>query len=495
MDKINIKNICKVEKLTIPIPDVGGVVVMTGGQGVGKSTVLRAVSKGLGGSTRDLSPRDGTTKGEMWMGDVKLTVTRGRQAVKGELEVESLEGRFDISRLVDPGIQDPLSADGARIKALIAMRGAKANPADFYEKVGGKEAFDALGIDADTADPIVLAGRLNRALQAEARKLEKISASEFATAKVKRGEVADVDMSTESDRDVLQKAYNEARDSVTLLAERDTQYQAQQKAIEEVKSLEAKYDGPSVEGAQAEVKIWVQSCNDCRDEIDRLRKRLREMEEELERRMIGLESVQNVVLLTLSHEETVSDLKKVIESAELTKVTTEDTQAAECALADAQEAVELGVKVRDAKIAIGIAKQCVLNGEQNQNQADSLRDKAKDVDQVLSDLIPAGSLRIDEGRLVTATDRSSAELYADLSDGERAAMAIEVAVANLPSEGLLIAPQWMWEGWTKSTRDSVNAKLQAHGVVMLTAEAVDGELTAEPYQGEMSREPIGTPNV
>jgi hypothetical protein len=39
----------------------------------------------------------------------------------------------------------------------------------------------------------------------------------------------------------------------------------------------------------------------------------------------------------------------------------------------------------------------------------------------------------------------------------------------------------MFEGWTESTKQDVDATLKRHGVVMLTAEARDGELAVEVY--------------
>ena len=124
-----------------------------------------------------------------------------------------------------------------------------------------------------------------------------------------------------------------------------------------------------------------------------------------------------------------------------------------------------GVAVRQAIVIANEALEHQKWAEASQKHAEKLRDQSKAVDEILSKLIPAGNLRIDEGRIVTTTDRGS-ELFSDLSDGERAKLAIEVAVPQLPEDGLIIAPQWMWEGWTKSTQEDVWGKLKEHGVVM-----------------------------
>jgi hypothetical protein len=140
----------------------------------------------------------------------------------------------------------------------------------------------------------------------------------------------------------------------------------------------------------------------------------------------------------------------------------------------------VGVAVRAAKGSADEARAHEIWAIESQKRAETLRDQSKAVDEILSKLIPAGPLRIDEGRIVTTTDRGS-ELFSELSDGERAKLAIEVAVPQLPEDGLLIAPQWMFEGWTQSTKAAVDATLKEHGVVMLTAEARDGELAVEVF--------------
>lgn len=46
-ETITLSNVGPIAKLDIPLPDNGGIVVLRGGQGEGKSTALRAVSRVL----------------------------------------------------------------------------------------------------------------------------------------------------------------------------------------------------------------------------------------------------------------------------------------------------------------------------------------------------------------------------------------------------------------------------------------------------------------
>lgn len=74
--KIEVTNLGPVVHLAFETPDPGGLVVLEGGQGVGKSTVLRGVSRMLGGRVPDLAAFDGAARGELSIDDAVLRVTR-----------------------------------------------------------------------------------------------------------------------------------------------------------------------------------------------------------------------------------------------------------------------------------------------------------------------------------------------------------------------------------------------------------------------------------
>ena len=500
MEKISWKNFGAIKALSAGPISGGGVVLLVGGQGTGKSTALAGVVQRLAGQSMgiDLQPRDGTTLGELWIGQAKLTVRRGQKRNTGELEVAHIEGRFDISKLVDPGIKEKAAADQARIKALIALSGATASPADFTDAVGGQEAFDALGVDCETTDPIVLAGRTSRALQKTALKCERKATAEFAAAKAKSDEAAKVDMARESDRDVLKSAYDGAHTLVAELGAKQSQYTEQRAAvatayqsIEDMKAPSVSIDEAAKWLADQDFSLaaTVKEIEKARANVARAESELKlrtanvaRAESELKLMTANVKQAQQVVKLAITHEENVAHLKDIIASAQLEPVSDDTLAAAENARLEASSAIEVGVAVRQAK---GLADEALEHqewAEASQKHAETLRDQSRAVDEILSELIPAGNLRIDAGRIVTTTDRGS-ELFSELSDGERAKLAIEVAVPQLPEDGLLIAPQWMWEGWTKSTQAAVDATLKEHGVVMLTAKARDGELAVEVFEG------------
>lgn len=135
---LEVINVGPVKSAKIPLPAGGGVVVLRGPNGSGKSTILEGAKRVLGGESGPLTPTDGAKRGIVSLGDAKLSVTPRRTATSGELEVSSIEGRFDVSDLIDPGIKDPERADVARLKALVALSGVQSSEAPYVELVGAE---------------------------------------------------------------------------------------------------------------------------------------------------------------------------------------------------------------------------------------------------------------------------------------------------------------------------------------------------------------------
>lgn len=180
--EIELNHVGPIEHLTIPCPKDGGVVVLKGRNGSGKSHALESVEAIYSASSRKgLRHKDGVPSGTIvGMG---VTVRLGRQnTVRGKLDelvCESLEGRVDPSQLVDPGIKDPIKADARRLQSLIRLGNIKV-PAETWSASLGTAADDIVVQDLVDDDPIVTADRIRRRLHEVARKQEKQAQSKGA---------------------------------------------------------------------------------------------------------------------------------------------------------------------------------------------------------------------------------------------------------------------------------------------------------------------------
>lgn len=138
---IELRDVGPLQHLSIPLPTEGGLVVLRGLNGTGKTHALDAVSA-LVGAHRKPASRDGSLGAVVEGLGVRLTVGR-RSSMSGELEVAALDGE-DPSLLVDPGIKGADAADAERVRALLRLSRSSVDAGAFAHLVGGDERLREL---------------------------------------------------------------------------------------------------------------------------------------------------------------------------------------------------------------------------------------------------------------------------------------------------------------------------------------------------------------
>lgn len=466
MQEIQIKNIGPIASVTIPVPEEGGVVVLTGRNGSGKSHALEAVSAATTGKGKP-PLKDMAKSGTVSVPGVTMTVARSVRR-KGELQVETLEGRLSIADLVDPGFVDPERADAKRIKALVGLSKADISVDDLH---GFPENLtDDLSLD----DPVAAMAELRKRLNIGANEYEKLSAKDAAAAAAILESLVDdldtpIDPAAAQERitaalralDALQKQselaeaakarIEAARERMRHLAElpfldlekaiqdatRLEQETAQKKAL--AVELKAKY-----EAALADYKESVVHRDAATDRFEDAQAQAK-LREELERQ------------IQEAHIEPPSADALAAAAAELDAAKASQAKAAQ---------QQIMAQQRDRADALSISAQ------EYADEAKELREKAKQTDEVLSEIvaeIPACPLRVIDGRLVTNTKRG-ATFYSNLSPGERWRIALDIAIQAVGTGGLLVIPQEAWEGLDPDNRAAIDARAKESKVVVLTAE-------------------------
>ena len=104
MKAIEIENIGPIRSLRMTLPKKGGVLVLRGRNGLGKSTAIDAVGAAIKGEG-SLDVRRGAARGTVDACGVAIRVSRNTRR-SGELEVDTLEGKLSVAELVDPGLKD-----------------------------------------------------------------------------------------------------------------------------------------------------------------------------------------------------------------------------------------------------------------------------------------------------------------------------------------------------------------------------------------------------
>lgn len=499
---IEIKDIGPVEHVSIPIPEEGGVVVLRGRNGAGKSNTLEAVESLTTGKGK-LAVRDGALRGEVAGCGATITVGRATRRT-GELEVVTLEGKLSIAELVDPGLKSDSAADAKRIKALVSLTGTDADPSEFHKLLGGKEAFQAIVSPSSTEDSdwVQMAEKIKRDIEREARKAE--DAAEYADGKA-RGMLDAADDGDEFDAQVDQQALQqqlvEAVDALSRLqAEERASLDAQRRqddAKAKLAACEVDFDA-LMEEATKERDQAVQvhgefdaKLDDHLRDVDRLRRLLHEAEEESIRiesdratAWKAVNAAEKRVQAIVAQNQSMQALRDVV-TATVPYVDHEEIEKADALVTQLTEQLQQAAIHAEKSKQRQQAREVKQQALHHRKRAAELRNAAQSTDEVLSALVAKSCqlLRVEHGRLVLDTHRGTT-YFAELSHGERWKLAIDVALEQLGNRGVIVIPQEAWEGCDEFARAAISEHAKERGVVILTAEcSIEESITASEYGG------------
>jgi energy-coupling factor transporter ATP-binding protein EcfA2 len=481
---IQLENIGAIEKLALPVPADGGVIVIKGRNGSGKSTAISATESLVTGKSKP-EVRDGALNGKVSGLGVTMTVGRSKR-ITGELEVTSLEGRLSPAELVDPGIKDPDAADSKRIKALVALVGAEADislfaglidePLDNYVSTSATEADDLL----------VMTARIKRDFESKARDLEDREKNYQGKALAARESAAGVDLTADCDGDKLHRQLEQAISAESALRTRKAEYdrasKANQQAREQLEKARSEYSGKSLDEAMTDELRCKQSTEEASSNVANLEKLLAEARVHLANANHFYSAAIAARKAAESHTRSLAEWEKQLEAAMPEPVSTDAILEAAEQVQTARDACDLGVKVRSAKEQIAKADEHLQAAKTAALKAKKLREAAKGTDEVLSQVVAktGSQLRVEAGRLVLDTKRG-ATYFADLSHGERWKIALDIAIEAVGPGGLLTIPQEAWESLDPINRKLIAEHVAGSGVVLITAEADAGELRGELF--------------
>jgi len=495
---ITIKDGGPITLFRVPVLDDGGVVILEGGNGTGKSTTLNAAAMRLGKSGT-LPVRDGAMRAEVdWAGGgIRYAKRISRYgAAPEETGIVHLEDRYDLGSLVDPGFDDEEAADRARIKALIQLSGVQIP----FEQFAGllppsDNGHEPVSIESarELADPVQQAGKVKRELQAEIRRLTKLADKSSDSAAGCESAAEGVDVSALHERAEIQRIHAEAVSNLSRLEEQDRNAkaarEAREKAKAELREKGGQYDGPSAEEAAA--KLQAEQDNlaakeaavaECHERVERLRAELKAAEAEeqqaVSRRTNQANAVENAeqsLKLAQDHERLITELSGQAETELPAPVPPEEMEAARRAKAEADDAVETGVKVREALRKLEEADKHKQEAEKHRRWAKRLQEACDGVDDILSKAVRFDNLRVEAGRLIYQHEDGRTEPFARLSPGQRARVGAEIGakrVSEQTGDGtrLMIIRQEDWAALDGAARNMVNDIAVMYGITVVTAQ-------------------------
>ncbi len=501
MSTIEVSNVGPIPELHISLPDAGGVVRLLGRNGSGKSTGLESV-EALTGASRKLTHRDKSPCGQISGLGAALTIAaRNRHA--GEAEVTSLEGKLDLASLVNPGIKSDDAADAKRIKSLVSITGAKADVTRFYDLIGGREAFEEYVSARETEELVDLTSHVKREFEKAAREEESKADIESGHARASKEQADGVPLDCEVDSHTLQMAHTKAVEESSRLKESQRNYleqKEQRKAAErEIEEHASKWDGGTVAEADdllgdsgAGREQAVTDLGKKQVAAAKAEQELRDARHRLESKVNQHKACRTNLEAVKSHFASHRRFQEILKTDGLAPVSNEDIDGAEQAVVAAARAFEMGTRARDASAALENATAHRAAQAEHAGLAEKLRNAARSTDGVLSEAIECDLLRVEGGRLMTDTESRGATYYADLSDGERWRIAVDIAVDRLTALGmetgsmLLVIPQVAWSELDPSNKLAIHEHAVLRGVTILTAEATLGDLRCEKFDSNES---------
>jgi hypothetical protein len=487
MSAIVVENIGPIEKLHIPYPENGGIVVLRARNGRGKTKALEAIESLSSGGGK-VPVRDGALSGRVEGFGAKLSVARSTRR-SGELEVVTLEGRLNAADLVDPGIANPEAADARRIRALIQTAGIEADLSLFYPLLGGQATFEAICSKAikPDQDPVELAARIKREVEAAARIAESQADTQTGHARAHREAAGELDLTAEADTSVLQAALEQSIRHQTGLEERsNSALIAAQNALQARSQLtEVQAQGLlNLSDAESRFDAAITAREAAKAAVDEAARALRQAEETERLAEKNCCAALEGRRAAEGQHRLVAGWEAAIETAARVSAPTEnELTAARDAVESARRGVERGALIREARKRIGMAETCEQEAAAQSDRARLLRDAARGTDEVLSAMVAklGTPLRVEAGRLVLKTGRGDT-YFGELSHGERWKLAIDLCVDQVGAAGLLVMPQEAFEALDPINREEIAEHARSRGVLIMTAEASeDDAIIAEVY--------------
>lgn len=493
---ITIDHVGPIEHLEIPVPEGGGVVVLRGQCGQGKSHAIQSVAALRDNNARNsLRPTDGWPSGSVE--GLGVTVRLGRRnTARGELVCESLDSGVDPSVLVDPGIKDPVKADSKRLATLVQLA-AISVPTERWVQQCDRFA-DAISVkDLVSDNPVETADRIRRRLHEFALSQEKLGESMTSEAATLAKSVADVDVAAECDEAALSAALDRANEELVAAKTKQAAFVDAAGAYSRAKyKLEETRAGlRSVSQCEAEVSMADEALKRAVEDTVSRQAEVRHLENMLQiaKGHLAAAEVQQARLeddLTSAHNELNTARSQHADIAELEKAVAAQLpdSVPDSVIANlfdrrsaAINASKQGEVVRRAKATLERAEKLAQQGNDTLAQAELIRTIARSTDQVLEQaLVDAGydTIRVLDGRLCVISDRGH-EPVSELSTGERWELALDIAARSLPSGGLLSVHQEGWQALDPQLRAKVATMARERGLVIVTAQVDSGELRAE----------------
>lgn len=477
MSTVEIENVSAIRHAVFDMPrGEGGVMILLGESGAGKTTAIRCLAGLLGNKDElaYLSPSDGAERGSIQ--GLGRSVTIGQKTTsKGAVEVPVLDKRIDIGVLVDPGVDSIQARTKARVKSLVSIGGVKVTP---MELLGEKNKHLAQFIDMDEAaacdDPVAMANILKRALEAEARAVESDSDRKAGAASAKRTEAGDIDeLESTDDYETIVKKHREAALAVSKAAELNA---ARESAIEANARIEKQLAGLKQDRQMPDIETQEKSLEECNATVEQLTKRLEAAKERQNQAKYDLETSRNFI----------SQIKRLEDSMVAVDNVAIDMESLLAAESAASRLLENAMTVERRRAALDESKRLQNESAQLVERSLEFRSAAAMVVENVSKALPAGPIKMgDDGLLVVQHKKRGKSVPMDeLSTGELWRVVLPYAIKAVGVGGIIPVSQESWQALGDDLKKEIDSICRANQVWLVSAQVGSGSLRVERFDAK-----------
>lgn len=503
--KIEIENVGPIRYLALDMPpDDGGVYVLKGDNGFGKTTAVKCIQALLGQKVH-LTPTDLAPKGSIQGLGAKVSVTSQIRKT-GFADAKMLEENFDLMSLIEPPYKDEEARNRTRIKALVQLVGNRRLSLDDFASLDTTYRLpETFGQHAPVEDlnsiedGLELCKKVKQAYEKQAREYEssadryegiardsRVKAGPFVTHETPDVDVAGLSQSLEKAIGVCHTLKGQEDQAIKRLqenAEASDRLGAHRSNVEAMRLTidGTTYTADSTDLIEELIHSKAADVTQINEEIADLQRKIAELMAaaktyESQRQ----EAVKFATAVTVAHQRTrelEAAIKSPIDRPKYDDVLAAETErdAIRAKLHDAQEEQAKVDAAKKAKKASDDAVEC-------RNIAERYRLAAGDVFRVISEALPKGELRVENGTLVAFyPKRNRLVPFDELSDGERTAVAVRYAAEGIGANGVLPLKQEAWQGLNSQKRAMLAQAARDNKLWIITAELAECALHGEAY--------------
>lgn len=467
--------------------DLGpGVWVLHGDNGVGKTHAISAVVKALGGEPEiPLTATDGSTRGQVIINDIPILAITKLNRQTGKADV-SLLSSSPLATLIDPGIADPVRAEGARLKALLQLVDCPVTDETLSTLVGGDAEAVAYLEGMPPGDVVTTADSIRRNMHLAKRHHENLAVMAGAEATAAKFDAPE----TLTDMPIAdaQKASDDSLMNLQRLTGEASQRLARERERAEIEATLG--ERPDATAATTAAQTLQERFKEASARSQDLFQQIALLNQKYDASCDEVQELSGRVDMAIDTADDVEgqaeawDRRRAILDSEITGATEADVEAAQTAVLERRTALELARESEAYRRSLSTVAEAQKRQAAAQAKAEHFEGIALKVTSRLADVLASSGvdgLTVDEGALSVVHPDGTVESFSRLSLGEKTRVAADLVAKRSPEGTILPLSDRFWHALSDKNKAEVHQIFVERGITVITESADAGELRVEAF--------------